>query len=1168
MCKDFCHLHVHTEMSLLDGLGTPDALISHAKKLGQRGLAITDHGNMSGVIDFFRTAKKYEMIPIIGCEVYQTPYGISRFDKNVNSRKIMHSLILAENDQGYKNLIKLSTLGFLEGFYTKPRIDHDLLEKYKSGLIVTTGCMAAEIPQMIMHGQEDTAIDFLVDWHINIFGRDNYYVELQHHDGIPEIVDLNKRLIGLSKKHNLKLLVTNDVHYPSQQDAGSHDVLLCVQTRARVDQSNRMKFSGDDYYIKTREQLEKEFAPYGIDGSAFDNTIEIMERCSGVNLESTEKHHMPNIEITTGAADYNQELRNLIKQRLPQFFPIWKDKKKEIAERIEYELKVIEQTGFAVYYLIIFDICKIAKENNIIWNVRGSGAGSIISYILGMSFVDPMEYGLLFERFLNPVRVSTPDFDMDFPDNLREPIVNHLIGKYGEEQVAQIITFGRMKARMCIRDVARVYGWEQSKADYVANMILNTPGKPITIENSLDESSEYYSALLKKAYDSDAEIKKILDIGISLEKTARHTGIHAAAVAIADKPLVEYVPLTRGNSTTITKHVTQFDYPTLESLGILKVDILGLATLSIINKALELIKKRHGIDLSYEKIPFDPNRDSETESAYNLLCSSEVSGVFQVESHGLKNILSRLQPRTFQQIMDVISLYRPGPIDYIDSYIARANSSEAVEFAHESLRPILEKTQGIMIYQEQIMQVLQTVGGYSLAEADVVRKAISKKDQEKIHKEREAFVHGALTNGYMETDARKIFDDIEKFALYGFNMAHAASYARMTVITAWLKATFPLEYMAASLIVEGQKTEKVILYIQECKRMGIPVLQPSIHSPSVDFTIDDNSGIQIDGYSGYKYEIQPGQAIRFGFGSIKQVGEETAKYLYALGQNKEFLETDDIFALDAKKFNTRSLRRIFAAGVFDNIVPRESLVGNEESILEFCKNTSDVYYTGQRVLVKPSIDLTTQPNIDMIAEEKESLGIWLTSHPVEAYYRKYPKTYTHTLYDVINGEEESEAVIMLAINSVKTITGRNGKPMCFLQCSDPYGTIEAVVFSDAYESIGNTKLVEDAIIIAQARISYKKTEPSLIIKSVLNEDTEHIMENDEHDAVANRLKIMVHNKIEFMNWASKNLQPSNSTLIFKVYDAKKNAIGKLEYPNSCIRLSLLKKSGYIYSVEE
>lgn len=1172
MCNDFCHLHVHTEMSLLDGLGTPSDLIGYAKSLGQRGIAITDHGNMHGVIDFFRTAKAHDMIPIIGCEVYQTPFGVSRFEKNASNRTIRHSLIISENDDGYHNLVKLSSLGYLEGFYTKPRIDYQLLEQYKSGLIVTSGCMAAELPQLIMNGAPDSSLNHLIDWYINVIGKDNYYIELQHHDNIPEIPIINKKLIQLSKNHGVKLIVTNDVHYAKQSDAKSHDVLLCVQTRAKIDDVGRFKFSSDDYYIKTRHQLEKDFADYGIDSSAFDNTIEIMERCSGVNLESQEKHHMPNIEIKTGAQDYDQELRNLIKSHLPKYKEQWGPKKQEVTDRIKYEMQVIEETGFSVYYLIIYDICNFAKNNNIIWNIRGSGAGSIVSYILGMSFVDPMEYGLLFERFLNPVRVSTPDFDIDFPDNLREPIISHIISKYGEDNVAQIITFGRMKARMCIRDVGRVYKWPQAKSDDIANRVLNIPGKPITINNSLDENSEYYSSLLKKAYDTDDEVAEVIDICKTLEKTARHTGVHAAAIAISDKPLIEYVPLTRGNQTTYTKHVTQFDYPTLESLGILKVDVLGLSTLTIVNKCLELIEKRTGINYRYELLPFDPSIH-DTGRAYELLISGEVAGVFQVESHGLRNILIRLKPTTFQQVMDVISLYRPGPMDYISSYIARAKGEESIEYRDESLRPILEKTQGIMIYQEQIMKVLQVVGGYTLAEADIVRKAISKKDQEKIQKERKHFTENAVKNGYAEDTAYQIFDDIEKFALYGFNMAHAASYARMTVVTSWLKSMYPLEYMAASMVVESQKIDKVARHIQECDRMGIAVVPPDIQKSDVGFSIEDeNSGKNLARYAAFNYNLKTGAAIRFGFDSIKQVGDDAAKYLAKIAKEKSISTQDDIYSIDHRIINSRSLRRICAAGVFDSILPRYRLVGNENSIIEFCKQASDVYYTGQYYLVKPSIDLPDRFDSDLIHEEKESLGIWLTDHPVQEYYRKYPSVYTDTIYDIINDEsgEDRNAVMILAINDIKTITSRDGKPMAFLQCSDFYGSIEGVIFSRVYEECPEEILQKNKIIIAHVKISYKKTEPSLIINKILNSTNESEDGDDlEKESEVQNVKIIVDNKIEFLKWAKQESHNADGKILtFRLYDKNKNAVGKHQIKNSSIYLSKLRMSKYIYAVED
>lgn len=1087
MCSDpFVHLHNHSEYSALDGMPSPEDMVKRAVELGQPGIAITDHGNMHGVVEFVRAAKEHDIVPIIGFEGYLCRFGTTMLDKNSANRENRHILTLAENHEGYQNLIKLSSMAYLEGFYGKPRYDYDALQQYKSGLIVTSGCMASETCRMIQDGASQSQLDMITDWYVQTFGKENYYIELQHHPGIPELVGINKTLIDLAYRHNLKMVATNDAHYVKPGDAKAHDVLLCVQTRSYIDQYNRMRFTDEDYYIKSRAEMESMFLQYpNVGKSIFDNTLEIMERCKGIDVESKEKHHMPSIDILPIYQDYDDALYQTGKEGLTQILGAgWENVYPEYKERFEHEHQIIKDTGYAVYYLIINDICEFARQENIIWNVRGSGTGSLFSYALGMSFVDPIKYRLLFERFINPHRVSMPDFDMDFPDDSRERIINYLIGKYGYDNVAQIVTFGRMKARMCIRDVTRVHGWEQVDIDKLAGKILNTPGKPITIENSLDKDSEYYSSYFDSAYNKSPHVKAVVDIAKQLEKTVRHTGVHAAAIAISDRPLVEYVPLMRGSKSTTTDYITQYDYPTLESLGLLKVDILGLATLSIVRKTCELIKEKHGIDINYFDIPFD---SPDAEPAYSLLRSGEVKGVFQVESHGLRKILVDLQPTTFQQIMDVISLYRPGPLDYIPQYIARTYGQEEVSYPHEDIAHLLEYTQGIIIYQEQIIKILTEMGGFSPGEADLVRKSISKKDVEKIAKEREHFIKRATENGYTYDEAAHVFDDIAKFALYGFNLAHAASYARMTVVTAWLKAVYPAEFITACLIAESQKPEKVTGYILEAKRMGIEVLPPNVNQPSMNFVLAENKDyLYTDRYAKYPYPIRDGSVIHFGFGSIKQLGENAAQQLIS-GLDGTYDDVNDILRLDFELLNTRSLKRLISAGVFDDLAKRSYLFGNEETIISYGKNARDVYVMGQKSLLPPTLPtLHSDDTFDLCQEEYESLGVWLTKHPLEEYYKRLDSILTCNIYDLQSEDlflADNKVTMIFVVDAIKNITTKKGDPMCFLQLSDPYGTIEGVVFPSAYEQV--SELIEEGkIALITGKIDMRRDSATVIVDKV------------------------------------------------------------------------------------
>ncbi len=762
MSGDFVHLHTHSEYSLLDGLGRVKDLVAEAKRLGHPALALTDHGAMHGAVEFFRAAKKAEIKPIIGLEAYQTVWGRpmggrdGQFDK-----ENYHLLLLARNMTGYRNMLQISSNSHTNGFYYKPRIDHDFLEKHAEGLVATTGCLGAEVPQLLEQGKEKEAYERL-GWYVDLFGKENFFIELQEH-AIPELARVNKILVPWADKFGLQMVVTNDIHYVKEADGGPHDVLLCVQTSAHFEDEKRMRLSDGSYFMKSRQQLEATFQPYiDLPASAYDNTVAIADMCE-VDLEDPE-YHLPDMPIPDGF-NYSTYLRHLTEQGLTDRYGE-RALNEDVRARMEKELRIIDEMGFAIYFLIVADLCNFARSRNIWWNVRGSGAGSIVAYCIGITGLDPLKNNLIFERFLNPGRVTMPDFDLDFPDDQREELIRYTIEKYGSNQVAQIVTFGRMKARAAIRDVGRVKDIPLHQVDRIAKLIPGIPGKPITIQDVLTEGNEFYSAELVDLVKKESWVQDLLETSMQLEGVARHSGIHAAAVIVADRDLSYYTPLMRGSKSSITETVTQYEFPILESIGLLKVDFLGLSTLSVMREAGRLIRERHGIEYKLDNIPFE---GEPARRAFDLLSSGEVSGVFQVESQGMRRVLTEMQPTMFEHIIATISLYRPGPIEYIPQFIRRMHGDEPVEYKHSALEAVLAETYGIIVYQEQIIQILSQLAGYTPGEADLVRRAISKKKASEIERHKNIFVQGCAARGIPKDAAKDIYADIEFFARYGFN---------------------------------------------------------------------------------------------------------------------------------------------------------------------------------------------------------------------------------------------------------------------------------------------------------------------------------------------------------------------------------------------------------------
>ena len=829
MGDDFVHLHVHSEYSLLDGLGTTGALARRAAELGQPALALTDHGVMHGAIEFVRACRGAQVKPILGVEAYLTHFGRPKEGRDPELDKSRyHLLLLAENMTGYRNLLQICSASQLDGYYYRPRIDADYLASHSEGLICTSGCLAAELPSLLKTGQESKALERL-QWYKDVFGDDRWYVEFQEHD-IPELTQVNKGLFAFARQYDMPMVVTNDVHYVREEDADPHDMLLCVQTSALVTQKERMRMSNASYFLKTAAQMRQTFLPLAdLPDSAFTNTVKIAEMCD-VNPDD-DQYHLPDIAVPDGF-NYQTYLRHLTEEGLRRRYEARADDP-AVIQRTEHELKIIHEMGFDVYYLIVWDLINYARHRDIWWNVRGSGAGSIVAYAIGVTNLDPLRNKLIFERFLNPGRVTMPDFDLDFPDDQREELIRYTLDKYGNDRVAQIVTFGRMKARAAVRDVGRAMDVPLTDVDRIAKLIPAIPGKPVTIQDVLTEGHESYSSELRELYQREDYVKKLLDSAGKLEGVARHSSIHAAAVIIADKPLVNYCPLMRPPKSAVTDKVTQYEFPILESIGLLKVDFLGLATLTLMREATRLIRQRHGIEYSLDTLPIDDPK------IYELLTSGDVMGVFQVEGQGMRRVLMDLRPTEFDHIVATISLYRPGPMEFIPDFIAVLHHEKKADYAHPLLEPILAETMGVCVYQEQVIQILTDIAGYTPGEADLVRRGISKKKKSVLDQHREIFARGAAErNGVTRDEADAIWDALMGFARYGFNRAHAADYAVIVAQTAFLKAYYPAEYMAALLTIERHDTEKVGVLIAECRRMGIEVLPPSVNLSLSSFTIE------------------------------------------------------------------------------------------------------------------------------------------------------------------------------------------------------------------------------------------------------------------------------------------------------------------------------------------
>lgn len=1070
----FVHLHVHSEYSLLDGFSKIKKLVQRAREMEMPAIALTDHGTMFGVIDFYRTAKAAGIKPIVGVESYLAPRGMQARDPQLDKRST-HLLLLAENQIGYQNLLHIASAAQLDGFYYYPRIDHDFLAQHSEGLICTSGCMSAEVPRLISQGELDKAQKQL-DWYYDVFGKDCFFLELQSHD-IKELETINRNLLRLGRRYDARFVATNDVHYVDPEDARYQDILLAIQTGALLSDPKRMRMTDRSYYLRSPEEMAGIFADVP---GAIENTLLIAERCN-VDLDF-KGYHLPEFDVPAGITP-DSYLRELCEAGLRRRYG-GRVNSPEIRERLDYELKVIHDMGFDTYFLIVWDLCRYAKERGIWYNARGSAAGSIVAYTLDITLVDPIEHGLIFERFLNPGRVSMPDIDLDFRDDRRAEMMEYTAAKYGDDKVAQIITFGTLGARAAIRDVGRVMDIPLSEVDRVAKLVPNIPGKPVKIENALDEVPDF-----KKIYQSAPYLRDLVDTAKEMEGVVRNAGTHAAGVIITDKPIIEYLPLHRptgaSSQDSPVKTVTQFEMSILDSLGLLKVDFLGLATLTIMARACDLICERHGVEYNLDNIPVD---DPET---FELLGRGETAGVFQVEGSGMRRWLMQMKPKELANVIAMVALFRPGPMDFIPGYIRRMHGEEQVDYRHPALEPIFEETYGYPVYQEQLMFAAMEIAGYTPSEADDLRKAIAKKIKEKLLKHREKFIKGAVSRGIQKDTAAAIFDDWEEFARYGFNKAHAADYGVIAVQTAFLKAHYPVEYMTAVLSVNKNDTAKVALYVADCRRMGISIEPPDVNLSGWDFSIEDTVGA--DG--------EQKSAIRFGLGAVKNVGHGPVEAVLCARGDNPFVDLNDFSRrVDLRQVGKRSLESLIRVGALDRFGPRLALLQALDRIMAVSTSHFRAKEMGQMSLFGAHTGILEEielPQVDsdvsrreILNWERELIGLYVSDHPLSPVMNELNEAVTHFSAQLGACQPQERVRVAGIVSHLRPHITRSGKPMAFVTLEDVQGNIDLVVFPRTWEETQEI-FTPDRIVLIEGKVDNDGAEPKILVDKVQTEFSLH-----------------------------------------------------------------------------
>ncbi|MBI5183260.1 MAG: DNA polymerase III subunit alpha [Nitrospinae bacterium] len=1038
--SDFVHLHLHTQYSLLDGALRFDPLFQRADKYKMPALAITDHGNMFGVIEFYQKAKTYGIKPIIGCEVYVAPG--SRFERSGVegiSDASYHLTLMAKDNTGYKNLIKLVTIGYLEGFYYHPRIDKDILSKYSEGLIALGGCMKGEISQLLLKEDEEGAFKATTVFR-DIMGNDRFYIEIQD-QGLKEQEKINKGLIRLSQRLSIPLVATNDCHYLDKNDARAHEVLLCIQTGKTMNDPKRMRFSSDQFYLRSPEEMKHLFKDIP---EAINNSIQISERCN-IDLRFNQiflPHY--NVPDEDSLDSFMERLASEGLERRLKVKMVSEEEKGIYHKRLEEELEVIKKMRYSGYFLIVWDFIDYARKREIpVGPGRGSAAGSLVSYALRITDLDPIRYGLLFERFLNPERVSLPDIDIDFCMEKRDEVIAYVTKKYGKENVSQIITFGSMMAKGVVRDVGRVLDIPYSEVDRIAKLIPNRLN--ITLKEAIKEEPR-----LKEMMDKDEKIRFLLDTAITLEGLPRHASTHAAGVVISPRPLTEFLPLYRGAQGEI---ITQYPMKDIESLGLLKMDFLGLRTLTVIRNTIKMIKESRGIDILIEEIPLDDRR------TYQLLSDGETMGVFQLESRGMRDLLKKMKPNVFEDIIALLALYRPGPLNsgMVDDFIKRRHGIVPVKYDLPQIEGILKETHGVILYQEQVMKIASDLAGFSMGMADILRRAMGKKKPEEMATQRERFIDGTAQNKISRNKAEKIFDLMEHFAGYGFNKSHSAAYALVAYQTAYLKAYYPLEFIASLLTSDMDNTNKVISYINECRDMGIKVLPPDVNESFKDFTVI-------------------GEAIRFGLAAIKNVGEGAIDAILKVRKRlNRFSSLNNLCEnVDLRIVNRRVIENLIKCGAFDSIGQRRDyLMGILESTLEIAQRTQRDREMGQISLFSPS---ESAPNNiahqgeewsekDLLRYEKEALGFYITGHPLVPFKKELKRlanVTTQEISEVKNGKKISIGGI---ITNVRPQITRKGDQMAYITLEDLQGSVEMILFPDEYKRYISFLESEDPLLI-------------------------------------------------------------------------------------------------------
>jgi DNA polymerase-3 subunit alpha len=1048
----FTHLHVHTEYSLLDGSNKINEYVSRVKELGMNSAAITDHGVMYGVIDFYKAARAAGIKPILGCEVYVAPG--SRFDRELShgDDRYYHLVLLAENNKGYQNLMKIVSKGFVEGYYYKPRVDMEVLETYHEGIIALSACLAGEVQRYLVRGLYEEAKETAYKYE-KCFGKGNFFLELQDH-GIPEQKTVNAGLMRMSQETGIELVATNDVHYTYAEDAEPHDILLCLQTGKKLSDENRMRYEGGQYFVKSEEEMRALF-PYA--AQAIDNTQKIADRCN-VEIEFGVTK-LPHFDVPEGYDSWTY-LNKLCHEGLVRRYP---DKHEELLPKLDYELSVIQKMGYVDYFLIVWDFINYARTHGIpVGPGRGSAAGSLVSYTTGITNIDPIRYNLLFERFLNPERVTMPDIDIDFCYERRSEVIDYVIEKYGKDCVTQIVTFGTLAARGVIRDVGRVMDLPYNFCDTIAKNIPNELN--ITIDKALIMNPE-----LRSMYESDETVKRLIDMAKRLEGLPRHTSMHAAGVVISQKAMDEYVPLSRSSDGTIT---TQFVMTTIEELGLLKMDFLGLRTLTVISDAVKLVEKNHGIKIDVDNIDYDDKK------VLDSIGTGKCDGIFQLESAGMKNFMKELKPQSLEDVIAGISLYRPGPMDFIPKYIKGKNEPESVTYVCKELEPILEPTYGCIVYQEQVMQIVQNLAGYTMGQADNIRRAMSKKKQYVIDAERQNFVYGneeqgikgCIANGISEQAANQIYDSMVDFAKYAFNKSHAAAYAVVAYQTAYLKYYYPVEFMAALMTSVIDNARKVAEYIYSCRQMGIKVLSPDINEGEGRF-------------------LATKDGIRYGMYAIKSIGRQVIDIILAEREaNGKYITLSDFLSRVAgREVNKRAVENLIKAGACDGLDGnRQQMLLVYNTLIDNLNQEKKNSLAGQMSL----FDLVSEeekkayevrfPNVEEYSKEiklgfeKEVLGIYLSGHPLEEYEEKWRKNISAVTADFMLDEEtnavkikDNQSVVIGGIITEKTIKyTKQNKAMAFITIEDLFGTVEVIIFPRDYEKYSRYLNEDEKVFVA------------------------------------------------------------------------------------------------------